>query len=108
MNKLPEKEHYKIGEVAKAFDVNTSLLRFWEKEFNIINPKKNDKGDRMFTKKDIKNFQLIFHLVKEKGYTLDGAKNKLKFNFDEAKKELGIINRLKKIKEELLEIKKQL
>ena len=57
---LPVKHYYKIGEVAKAFDVNTSLIRFWEKEFDIIKPKKNKKGNRLFTPEDIKNFKLIF------------------------------------------------
>ena len=75
---LPEKRYYKIGEVAKAFGVNTSLIRFWEKEFDVIKPKKNAKGDRMFTQDDVKNFQMIYHLVKEKGFTLEGAKKKLK------------------------------
>jgi DNA-binding transcriptional MerR regulator len=60
------------------FDVNTSLIRFWEKEFSIIKPKKNKKGNRMFTPKDVDNFRLIFHLVKEKGYTLEGAKKQLR------------------------------
>ena len=83
---LPEKRYYSIGEVAKAFDVNTSLIRFGEKEFDIIKPKKNAKGDRKFTPEDIKNLQLIFHLVKERGFTLDGAKIHLKEN---QKKTLG-------------------
>jgi DNA-binding transcriptional MerR regulator len=61
---LPSKRYYRIGELAKAFDVNASLIRFWEKEFEVIKPKKNAKGDRMFTQEDVKNFQLIFHLVK--------------------------------------------
>ena len=74
---LPEKRYYKIGEVAKAFNVNTSLVRFWEKEFDIIKPKKNPKGNRLFTQEDIKNFKLIFNLVKERGFSLDGAKQKL-------------------------------
>ena len=62
---LPEKRYYKIGEVASAFNVNTSLVRFWEKEFDIIKPKKNAKGNRLFTQEDIKNFKLIFNLVKK-------------------------------------------
>ena len=77
---LPEKRYYKIGEVAKAFGVNTSLIRFWEKEFDVIKPKKNAKGDRMFTQDDVKNFQMIYHLVKEKGFTLEGAKKKVENN----------------------------
>ncbi|MDG1805506.1 MerR family transcriptional regulator [Flavicella sp.] len=105
---LPEKRYYKIGEVAKAFDVNTSLIRFWEKEFDIIQPKKNGKGDRMFTPVDIKNFRLIYHLVKEKGFTLDGAKKKLLAEPEATKNNLEIIERLEKVKAELLKIKNEL
>lgn len=72
------KLYYTIGEVAEMFQVNTSLIRFWEKEFSIIQPKKNKKGNRLFTVKDIKNFNKIYHLVKVNGYTLEGAKNFLK------------------------------
>lgn len=75
---LPEKRYYGIGEVARAFGVNTSLIRFWEKEFDVLQPKKNAKGNRKFTPQDIKNLQLIFHLVKERGFTLEGAKTHLK------------------------------
>jgi DNA-binding transcriptional MerR regulator len=77
LNKLT-KLYYTIGEVADIFSVNTSLIRFWEKEFSIIQPKKNKKGNRMFTPKDIENFNKIYHLVKENGYTLEGAKKALK------------------------------
>jgi len=77
---LPEKRYYRIGEVAKAFGVNTSLIRFWENEFDVLRPKKNKKGNRLFTQEDLKNLQMIFFLVKEKGFTLDGAKKKLKEN----------------------------
>ena len=77
---LPEKRYYGIGEVAKAFSVNNSLIRFWEKEFDIIKPKKNKKGNRLFSKKDFDNLKTIYFLVKEKGYTLDGAKKKIKEN----------------------------
>lgn len=72
------KLYYTIGEVADMFNVNTSLIRFWEKEFTIIQPKKNKKGNRLFTPKDILNFNKIYHLVKEQGFTLEGAKNALK------------------------------
>jgi len=75
---LPEKRYYSIGEIAKAFHVNTSLIRFWEKEFDILKPKKNAKGNRMFTPEDLKNLKTIYHLVKEKGFTLEGAKDFLK------------------------------
>ena len=77
---LPEKRYYGIGEVANAFSVNTSLIRFWEKEFDVLKPKKNAKGDRKFTPADIKNLELIYYLVKERGFTLDGAKIHLKEN----------------------------
>lgn len=75
---LPEKRYYGIGEVARAFDVNTSLIRFWEKEFDVIQPKKNAKGNRKFTPKDIQNLELIYHLVKVRGFTLEGAKTHLR------------------------------
>ncbi len=105
---LPEKRYYGIGEVARAFDVNTSLIRFWEKEFDVLQPKKNAKGNRKFTPQDIKNLQLIYHLVKERGFTLDGAKLHLK---EERKKTLSnfdIIQKLEGVKAELIKIKNQL
>ena len=71
------KLYYTIGEVAALFEVNTSLIRFWEKEFQIITPKKNRKGNRLFSIQDIENLNKIYYLVKVKGYTLDGAKNEL-------------------------------
>lgn len=71
---LPKKLYYSIGEVAKGFGVKTSLIRFWDSEFSILKPKKNAKGNRRFTPDDIKNLKLIYHLVKEQGYTLEGAK----------------------------------
>jgi len=76
--KPTEKLFYKIGEVADMFAVNVSLIRFWEKEFDILKPKKNNKGNRMFTKKDVDNLTIIYHLVKERGFTLEGAKQKLR------------------------------
>jgi DNA-binding transcriptional MerR regulator len=105
---LPEKRYYSIGEVAKAFDVNASLLRFWEKEFDIIKPKKNAKGDRKFTPDDIKNLQLIFHLVKERGFTLEGAKTHLKENQKKTLDKFEIIRKLETIKSQLINIKNQL
>jgi DNA-binding transcriptional MerR regulator len=105
---LPEKRYYSIGEVAKAFDVNTSLIRFWEKEFDIIKPKKNAKGDRKFTPDDVKNLQLIFHLVKERGFTLDGAKIHLKENQKKTLDKFEIIRKLETIKSQLTNIKNQL
>ena len=103
--KKVEKLYYSIGEVAKMFKVNTSLIRFWEKEFDIIKPKKNKKGNRLFTKKDIDNFHLIFHLVKEKGMTLKGAQKKLKENKDEQEHDFEIIKSLEEIKEMLISVK---
>ena len=105
---LPEKRYYKIGEVAKAFSVNTSLIRFWEKEFDIIKPKKNAKGNRLFTPDDISNFKLIYNLVKERGFTLEGAKQKLKKNPEGIVNNHEIISRLEAVKAELVKIKNQL
>ncbi len=109
LEKETEKLFYSIGEVAEMFDVNTSLIRFWEKEFDVITPSKNKKGNRLFTKKDIENFKLIFHFVKEKGYTLQGAKDKLKGGNKEADQvKVEVIDKLKDIKEQLLKIKNSL
>jgi len=103
-----EKLYYSIGEVAEMFGVNTSLIRFWEREFDIIKPRKNKNGNRFFTKQDIENFEIIFHLVKEKGLTLKGAKLKLKENKEDTVNNVEIIKTLEGIKSMLLEIKKQL
>jgi len=105
---LPEKRYYGIGEVAKAFGVNTSLIRFWEKEFDAIKPKKNAKGNRKFTPQDIKNLQLIYHLVKERGFTLEGAKTHLKEEKNKTLSNFEVIEKLQKIRSELLKIKEQL
>ncbi len=105
---LPEKRYYGIGEVARAFDVNTSLIRFWEKEFDVLQPKKNAKGNRKFTPKDIKNLQLIYHLVKERGFTLEGAKTHLREERQKILSNFEIIQKLEKVKAELLKIKEQL
>lgn len=105
---LPEKRYYGIGEVARAFNVNTSLLRFWEKEFDILQPKKNAKGNRRFTPEDIKNLELIYYLVKERGFTLDGAKIHLKENKKRTLDNFEIIRKLETVKAELLKIKEQL
>jgi len=103
-----EKLYYSIGEVADMFNVNTSLIRYWEKEFAIIKPKKNKKGNRLFTQKDVDNFHLIFHLVKERGMTLEGAKNKLKENKDDTLNNFEVIQSLKEIRQMLVEIKDNL
>jgi len=108
MSESDSKLYYSIGEVAKMFEVNTSLIRFWEKEFDIIKPKKNKKGNRLFTKKDIDNFHVIFHLVKEKGFTLEGAKKKLKGNKEATVNNAEVVQSLQKIKKFLLELKEEL
>ncbi len=106
--KKVEKLYYSIGEVAEIFGVNASLIRFWEKEFDIIKPKKNKKGNRFFTRQDIDNIQLIYHLVKEKGLTLNGAKKKIKENKDDTNNNHEVIKTLTEIKTLLLEIKDSL
>ncbi|RLD61135.1 MAG: MerR family transcriptional regulator [Bacteroidetes bacterium] len=103
-----EKLYYPIGEVARMFGVNTSLIRYWDKEFDIIKPKKNKKGNRLFTKKDIENFYLIYYLVKERGMTLKGAKKKLKENKEDTINNFEVISSLQKIKKMLLDIKESL
>lgn len=90
------------------FNVNTSLIRFWEKEFDIIKPKKNKKGNRFFTIQDIENIKVIFHLVKERGMTLNGAKKKLKENKDDTYHNYEVIHSLTEIKKMLLELKESM
>jgi DNA-binding transcriptional MerR regulator len=106
--KVIEKKYFSIGEVAGMLNVSTSLIRFWESEFDIIKPKKNRKGNRQFTKEDINNVKLIYHLVKEKGYTLQGAKDLLKNNEEDLKNKVEIIDSLKKVKDFLLEIRNKI
>ena len=105
---LPEKRYYSIGEVSKAFEVNASLIRFWEKEFKTLNPKKSTNGKRRYTSDDITIIKQIFFLLKEKGYTIEGAKTYIK----EAKKKpmnsFEIIEKLNEIKSRLLKIKNEL
>ncbi len=103
--KVIEKKYFSIGEVAEMLNVATSLIRFWESEFDIIKPKKNRKGNRQFTREDIDNVKLIYHLVKEKGYTLQGAKDLLRDGNEAMKEKVEIIDSLKKIKKFLLEIR---
>ena len=102
------KRYYSIGELAKAFDVNASLIRFWDKEFDILKPKKNAKGNRMFTPEDVTNLKLIFHLVKERGFTLDGAKTHLKEGQKKTLDKYEIISKLEAIKMQLNAIKSEL
>ena len=102
------KLYYSIGEVAKMFDVNTSLIRFWEKEFDILKPKKNKKGNRLFTQKDVDNLKVIYHLVKERGFTLEGAKKKLRENKGDTIQNEQIVERLKEIRGFLVELRDNL
>ncbi len=102
-----EKIFYSISEVADMFDVNESLLRYWEKEFPSINPAKTAKGTRQYRKEDIEAVRLVFHLVKDKGLTLAGAKQKLKENKDGVVKNEEIIFRLKNVRDELLTLKNE-
>ncbi len=98
-----EKLYYSIGEVAEMFDVNASLIRFWEKEFPQLHPKKNARGNRVYSKKDLELFKKIHHLVKDKGFTLDGAKNAMRASLEV---ETGnvLIDKLMRIRGELINI----
>jgi len=102
------KLYYSIGEVAEMLRVNSSLLRFWEKEFDIIKPQKNSKGNRIYTKKDVQNLKLIHYLVKERGFTLEGAKKKLKEDHKELQEKSELIESLHQVKAMLLELKSML
>ncbi len=103
-----EKLYYTIGEVAEMFKVNTSLIRFWEKEFDIIKPQRNKKGNRLFTKADVDNFYIIYHLVKERGLTLEGAKKKMHDNREDTINNFDVVKSLESIKEMLIEVKDML
>jgi DNA-binding transcriptional MerR regulator len=101
---LYQKMYYSIGEVATWFKVNPSLLRLWENEFDVLKPKKNGKGDRLFRPEDVKNIQLIHHLTREKKYTLEGAKDFIKNN-KKSEEKFAAIDSLKKLKGFLQELK---
>jgi DNA-binding transcriptional MerR regulator len=103
-----EKVYFTIGEVAEEFNVATSLIRFWESEFDVLSPKKNKKGNRQFTKSDIQKLRLIYHLVKERGFTLQGAKDMLENNPDELQDKMEMIASLQKVKGFLIKLKEQL
>jgi len=102
------KLYYSIGEVAGLFDVNASLIRYWEKEFDILKPQKNKKGNRLFTPQDLDNLRIIYHLVKERGYTLQGAKDKLRENKQDVVNNVEAIDSLNRIRNFLLELKEQI
>jgi DNA-binding transcriptional MerR regulator len=103
-----EKLYYSIGEVSEMFSVAPSLIRFWESEFEIIQPKKNRKGNRQFTKEDIDNVRTIYHLVKEKGFTLQGAKEMLKNDSGAVKDKMDMIDSLKRVRNFLVEVREKL
>jgi len=105
--KKVEKLYYSIGEVADLFDVNASLIRYWEKEFDILKPLKNKKGNRLFTQKDLDNLRIIYHLVKERGFTLQGAKDKLRENKEDVVNKVEVVDSLLRIKGFLLDLKDQ-
>ena len=102
------KLYYSISEVARMFGVNESLLRYWEKEFPFISPKKAGGNIRQYRKEDIENIRLVYHLVKEKGMTLQGAKQRLKVNKQKTAQTAEVISRLKEIREELVKLRKSL
>jgi DNA-binding transcriptional MerR regulator len=104
---LFQKQYYTMGEVAEMFRVNQSLLRFWEAEFNILQPKKNKKGDRYFRPVDIKNLHLIYHLLRQRKYTIEGAKDFLRSN-SKAEEKFETIKKLEELKYFLLEMKANL
>jgi DNA-binding transcriptional MerR regulator len=103
-----KKLYYSIGEVAEMFEVSASLIRFWEQEFDILQPKKNRKGNRLFTPEDVENFRLIYHLVKERGFTLEGARNKISQNHMQVKEQHDSIQSLLKIRSFLEALKDEL
>ncbi|WP_235296845.1 MerR family transcriptional regulator [Portibacter marinus] len=104
----PDKLYYSIGEVSEMFDVSNSLIRYWESEFSKLKPQKNSRGDRKYTERDINTLKAIYILVKEKGYTIDGAKKALKEELSEQKKRDQVISRLRKIRESLIKLQKSL
>lgn len=106
---MAKKMFYSMGEVAEMFDVKPSLLRHWEAKFDILRPHKNKKGNRMFTPEDVENLKLIYHLVKERGMTLAGAAQYLKNGItDSMRRDMELLDRLQKIRAELVEVREQL
>ncbi|RYU92028.1 MerR family transcriptional regulator [Mucilaginibacter terrigena] len=102
------KKYYSMGEVSAMFGVKQSLLRFYENEFDVLTPKKNKKGNRYFTPEDLENFKIIFHLIREKGYTIQGAKDHLKNNLKGTRDSQRVIESLESMKKFLLEVRDQL
>ncbi len=106
--KIIEKKYFTIGDVASQFNVATSLIRFWESEFSVLKPKKNRKGNRQFTRDDIENLKLIYHLVKERGFTLNGAKEMLKNESQTVKNKIELIDSLNRVKSFLTQMRNEL
>src|SRR5476651_45825 len=102
------KMYYTMGEVSTMFDVNQSLIRFYEKKFAVLQPKTNKKGNRYFTPEDLENLKIIFHLIRDKGYTLNGAKEYLKNNMADSKDNHRVIKSLENLKKFLIEVRDQL
>lgn len=108
---MAEKMFYTMGEVAEMFDVNQSLIRYWESQFRVLRPKRNKKGNRLFTPEDIRNLKLIYHLVKERGMTLEGAKKALrKRSADDPQmnRDAELVERLQRIRSLLEEVREEL
>lgn len=103
-----EKLYYTMGEVTQLFDVNASQIRYYEREFEILQPKKNRKGNRLFSAEDVENLKIIFSLIKDKGFTIQGAKDFLKSNKNEVKENQKVIDSLERLKQFLLEVKEKL
>ena len=105
---LPEKRYYRIGEIAKAFNVNPSLLRFWEKEFKEIQPRKKEGGARKYTPDDVNTLQKIYYLLKEKGLTIEGVKKQLKLKNLSEDGNLELIQKLEQLKSDLVQLRENL
>ena len=105
---LTEKRYYRIGEIAKAFNVNPSLLRFWEKEFKEIQPRKKEGGARKYTPDDVNTIQKIYYLLKEKGLTIEGAKKQLKLKNLTEDRNLELIQKLEQLKSDLVQLRENL
>lgn len=103
-----EKVFYTIGEVSEMFGVNASLIRFWDKEFTSLKPAKNKKGNRLFSPGDVEHFRLIYHLVKEKGMTIKGAKQLLEKNREGTANTFEVVKKLLQIREQLIDIRNEL
>ena len=107
---MADKLFYSMGEVAEMFDVNTSLIRHWESQFSILRPKRNKKGNRLFSPEDVENLKMIYHLVKERGMTLEGAKKALRKAPSESgvDRDAELMERLQRIRALLVEVREDL